>query len=157
MAKDLKLLEAEEAVAARAAVDGTAMRRVEREMREVSKLRIGAAAKEAALAALRAERDALEATAKGGTPGSGLARRVLGRLPEFAKEFDHLIGKALGKAASPSSIDDARAATADLIEGGKVFVKAGKEATEARIKLLGLGGSVLRIAKARRIGSGGRI
>ena len=38
-----------------------------------------------------------------------------------------------------------------------MYVKAGKEAAEARTKILGLGGSVLRIAKARRIGSGGGI
>ena len=109
--------------------------------------------------ALRAEKESLESTAHRNVTGTGMARKMLARLPEFAKDYERQIGTAMGRDASHDDIEDARAATAQLIEGGKVLFKAGKEATQAQVKLLGLGAFVLRVANpratARSSGSGG--
>ena len=159
--KKLLEREVEEAEEARRSIDGTELRRIEREMADVTKLKIGAAAKEAALSALRAELEGLKVTARRGATGTGMARKMLARLPDFAKDCERQIGAALQDAASQDAIEDAREATAQLIDGGKVYLKAGKEATQARVELLGLGAFVLRVANpratARSSGSGGRI
>jgi hypothetical protein len=66
----------------------------------------------------------------------------------------------VGKDASQDDIEDSRNATADLIEGGKIFVKVRKKEFQARLSLHGLGAFVLRVAKVSataRNGSGGRI
>ena len=159
--KLLKEREKEEAAEVRLAMDRTELRRIDGETAKIKKLAVGAAIKEAALNAALAEKAELQERASLGVTGTGMARRMLARLPDLAKLYERQIGAALGKDATQDAITDARAATAQLIEGGKMYWKALKKGARAQVRFLGLGTFILQVANVRQPacpnGSGGRI
>lgn len=161
--KVLKEREKDEAEEARRAIDGTALKRIEADMANFAKVK-SAAAREAAMNALLAEKAELEEAARRSVSGTSSARKMLARLPTLAREYENQMLAALRSGASQDEIADAREATAQLIEGGKIYVKAreGKEEARAEVDFLGLGVLVLdltnpRSRPARANGSGGRI
>lgn len=159
--KLLKEREKEEAAEVRMAMDRTELRRIDGEIAKIKKLAVGAAIKEAALNAALAERAELQERASQGVTGTGMARKMLARLPELARLYEGQIGAAIGNDATQDAIVDARSATAQLIEGGKVYWRALKEGARAQVRFLGLGAFVLQVARVRQPacanGSGGRI
>lgn len=159
--KLLKVREKEEAAEARMAVDRSELRRIDSEIAKIKKLAVGATIKEAALNAALAEKAEVMERARLGVTGTGVARKMLARLPEMAKLYEQQIGEALGKNATQDAITDARSATAQLIEGGRMYLKAAKEGPRAQVRFLGLGTFVLQVANIRQPacpnGSGGRI
>ncbi|MEX0735065.1 MAG: recombinase family protein [Steroidobacteraceae bacterium] len=159
--KLLKVREKEEVEELRLSVDRSELRRIESEIAKIRKLDLGASIKQAALNAALAERGELEERASRGVTRTGMARSMLARLPELAKIYERQIDAALGRDATQDAIEDARNATAQLIEGGKMYLKAVKEGARAQVRFLGLGTFVLQVAKVRQPacpnGSGGRI
>ena len=84
-------------------------------------------------------------------------------LPQWLAKYEALVEKAVRGLSKPSLIAEAREATRDLIEGGRIVLGPTKDqgAVQGSVRLVGLGEQLLRLTGlARRVnksGSGGRI
>jgi hypothetical protein len=157
--------------AARDAVRGVDVRRLDDEIKALRKMPLRPTALAAAIAEVEKERAELLAKAAGKRDQrEGLARQLLAQMPEIARRYLNQMAQARKGLVVPRIVHDARETTRRLLVDGRITLAptADHTAVAAPVRLVGLGEHVLQLAGIQRrprgsetpvswSGSGGRI